>query len=177
MAGDAPAMRVAGEWIRFDQPKCTPEELQELVRLDVLRPGGDGRNCNPSGSWIFRAAYPKSGRVRCNVHFQRDNLAIVCRLVWPTIPDPRTLGIPKPCHCGGGSGTGLVLLVSGPTGSGKSTTMAAIVEYINRNRAAHVITIEDPIEFIYTNCRSIIEQREIGSDTPSWHSAMRTVLH
>src|SRR4051812_6788086 len=173
MAGDAPAMRVAGEWIRFDQAKCSSEELQELVRT-MLRPE----------AWVelqakreldFSHAYPRSGRVRCNVHYQRDNLAIVLRLVWPAIPDPRQLGIPKHVIQSGDFPHGLVL-ISGPTGSGKSTTMAAIVEYINRNRSAHVITIEDPIEFIYSNRRSIIEQREIGSDTPSWHSAMRTVL-
>ncbi len=69
-----------------------------------------------------------------------------------------------------------LVLVSGPTGAGKSTTIAAIVEHINNQRPAHVITIEDPIEFIYTNKRSIIEQREIGSDTGSWQSGLRNVL-
>jgi len=69
-----------------------------------------------------------------------------------------------------------LILVSGPTGSGKSTTLAAMVEHINQHRWAHIITLEDPIEFMYTNKRAIIEQREIGADTKSWHDGLRSVL-
>ena len=173
MAGDSPAMRVAGEWIRFEEPKCTPENLEEMVK-GMLRPEAFAE-LQQKRELDYSYSYPKTGRVRCNAHYQRDNLAVVLRLVWPTIPDPRQLGSPKHVIQAGDMPHGLVL-VSGPTGSGKSTTLAAIVEYINRNRAAHVITIEDPIEFIYTNSKAIIEQREIGSDTPSWNSALRTVL-
>ncbi len=173
MVGDAPAMRIAGSWVRFEHPRCTTEYLvatiKELLRPDVWEDLQRKRELD------FSYSFPKTGRVRCNVHFQRDNLAIVLRLVWPNIPDPRQLGIPSHVIASGDSTHGLVL-VSGPTGSGKSTTLAAIVEHINRNRPAHVITIEDPIEFIYNNSRAIIEQREIGSDTHSWNSALRTVL-
>jgi twitching motility protein PilT len=173
MVGDSPAMRVGGQWIRFDQPKCTAEELQTMVR-GLLRP--EAWAALPEKRELdFSYTFPKTGRVRCNVHYQRDNLAIVLRLVWPVIPDPRHLGIPNHVIQSGDSPNGLVL-VSGPTGSGKSTTLAAIVEHINHHRSAHVITIEDPIEFIYSNARSIIEQREIGADTQSWQTALRTVL-
>jgi len=173
MAGDTPAMRVAGEWVRFDYPKCTADEMEKMVR-DMMR-AESWAELQDKRDLDFSCSYPKTGRVRCNVHFQRDNLAIVLRLVWPTIPDPRQLGIPSHVVKAGDMPHGL-MLVSGPTGSGKSTTLAAIVEHINRHRAAHVITLEDPIEFIYANRKSIIEQREIGSDTPSWHSGLRTVL-
>jgi twitching motility protein PilT len=173
MVGDAPAMRVAGEWTRFDHPRCTVEDLEKATR-DMLRPEA-WDELNQKRELDFSCTFGKTGRVRCNAHFQRDHLSLVLRLVWPSIPDPRQLGIPSHVIQSGELPHGLVL-VSGPTGSGKSTTLAAIVEYINTRRAAHVITIEDPIEFIYANSKAIIEQREIGSDTVSWHSAMRTVL-
>jgi len=173
MVGDAPAMRVAGEWTRFDHPRCTADDLEKATR-EMLRPEA-WEELNQKRELDFSCAFGKTGRVRCNAHFQRDHLSLVLRLVWPSIPDPRQLGIPSHVIQSGELPHGLVL-VSGPTGSGKSTTLAAIVEHINTRRAAHVITIEDPIEFIYANAKAIIEQREIGSDTFTWHSAMRTVL-
>jgi twitching motility protein PilT len=173
MVGDAPAMRVVGEWIRFDQPKCTAEYLETTAR-GFIRPEA-WQQLVEKRELDFSCTFPKTGRVRCNAHFQRDHLSIVLRLVWPAIPDPEQLGIPPHVIRAGEQPHGLVL-VSGPTGSGKSTTLAAIVEHINKNRSAHVITIEDPIEFIYTNAKALIEQREIGADTHTWHSALRTVL-
>jgi twitching motility protein PilT len=173
MVGDSPAMRVAGTWLRFDLPRCTKEEVEGMLRRVLHQDAWEALQSKRDHDFSF--TLPKTGRVRCNAHYQRDHLAMVLRLVWPSIPDPRQLGIPSHVVGIGDAPHGLVL-VSGPTGSGKSTTLAAIVEHINTNRAAHVITIEDPIEFIYTNSRSIIEQREIGADTPSWQSALRTVL-
>jgi len=85
------------------------------------------------------------------------------------------LGLPDIVVEAGELHNGLIL-VSGPTGCGKSTTLAAMIEHVNQSRAAHIITIEDPIEFIYSNKKSIIEQREVGSDTPTWNTALRTVL-
>jgi twitching motility protein PilT len=173
MVGDAPAMRVAGEWVRFDHPRCTIEELEKTTR-ELLRDEA-WQDLVQKRELDFSCTFGKTGRVRCNAHYQRDHLALVLRLVWPSIPDPRQLGIPDHVIRTGELPHGLVL-ISGPTGSGKSTTLAAIIEHINHRRAAHVITIEDPIEFIYANSKAIIEQREIGSDTASWHSALRTVL-
>jgi twitching motility protein PilT len=173
MVGDAPSMRVAGEWVRFDHPRCTVEELEKTTR-ELLRPEA-WEELQQQRELDFSCTFGRTGRVRCNAHYQRDHLALVLRLVWPVIPDPHQLGIPDHVIRTGELPHGLVL-VSGPTGSGKSTTLAAIIEHINHYRAAHVITIEDPIEFIYTNAKAIIEQREIGSDTASWHSALRTVL-
>jgi twitching motility protein PilT len=173
MVGDSPAMRVAGQWTRFDTPPCTREYLESVAR-QMLRPEA-WDDLLRRRELDFSCAFPAIGRVRCNVHFQRDHLAMVLRLVWPEIPDPRKLGIPQQVVNAGELPHGLIL-ISGPTGSGKSTTLAALVEHINKTRAAHIITIEDPIEFIYSNKKAIIEQREIGADTPSWHSALRTVL-
>jgi twitching motility protein PilT len=173
MVGDNPAMRVAGEWIRFELPRCGAEEMNATIR-ELLRPEA-WEELQAKRELDFSSAFSGAGRVRCNLHYQRDNLSLVMRLVWPTIPKASDLGIPENVVRCGDIPHGLVL-VSGPTGSGKSTTLAAIVEHINQTRAAHVITLEDPIEFMYTNGKSIIEQREVGSDTLSWHSGLRTVL-
>ena len=173
MVGDAPAMRVAGQWVRYELPQCDDAALEELAR-SILQ--GDGwERLQRSREFDFSFSLPRTGRVRCNIHFQRDHLAMVLRLVWPEIPDPRKLGIPAHVIHMGSTPNGLIL-VSGPTGSGKSTTLAAIVEHINQQKPAHIITIEDPIEFIYTNKRAIIEQREIGSDTTSWQSGLKNAL-
>jgi twitching motility protein PilT len=173
MVGDCPAMRVAGCWIRCDTPICTDEYLTSVTK-GMLRPDA-WDELQRKREFDLSCNFPATGRVRCNVHFQRDHLSMVLRLVWPEIPEPKKLGIPPHVISAGELNHGLIL-VSGPTGCGKSTTLAAMVEHINKTRAAHIITIEDPIEFMYTNKKAIIEQREIGSDTPSWHSALRTVL-
>jgi twitching motility protein PilT len=173
MVGDVPAMRIAGEWVRFDHPKCSNDFLENIAH-EIIRPK-IWQQLLEQREVDFSCTFPKIGRVRCNAHFQRDHLSIVLRLVWPSIPDPDKLGIPPHVIRIGEQPNGLVL-ISGPTGAGKSTTLAAIVEHINQYRPAHVITIEDPIEFIYSNNMAIIEQREIGSDTHSWHAALRTVL-
>jgi twitching motility protein PilT len=173
MVGDAPAMRVAGQWIRYELPRCDDAALEQMAR-GILQ--GDGwERLQRTREFDFSFSLPQTGRVRCNIHFQRDHLAMVLRLVWPEIPDPRKLGIPAHVIHMGAAPNGLIL-VSGPTGAGKSTTLAAIVEHINQQKPAHIITIEDPIEFIYTNKRAIIEQREIGSDTASWQSGLKNVL-
>lgn len=173
MVGDAPAMRVAGVWERFPDGDCSKADVEAMAR-EILKPG-QWEELQQARELDFSIAFPATGRVRVNVHYQRDHLAMVLRIVWPDIPPSATLGIPDHVIEMGKTPHGLIL-VSGPTGSGKSTTLAAIVEHINNTRPAHVITIEDPIEFMYYNKKSIIEQREIGSDTISWHSALRTVL-
>jgi len=173
MVGDAPAMRVAGKWIRFDVARGNDAALEAMVRSVLQAEAYD--ELVRKRELDFSFSLPTTGRVRCNAHYQRGHLAMVLRLVWPEIPDARTLGIPAHVIAMGEKPHGLIL-VSGPTGSGKSTTLAAIVEHINAQKQAHIITVEDPIEFIYINKKSIIEQREIGSDTMTWHTALRTVL-
>jgi twitching motility protein PilT len=173
MVGDAPAMRVNGTWHRFDQPSCRDPYVQAIAE-DLLRPDTLDTLLRDREMDFSRTIDPV-GRVRVNLHFQRDHLAMTLRLVWPEIPDARRLGIPPHVIQMGGTPHGLIL-VSGPTGSGKSTTLAAMVQHINMTRPAHIITIEDPIEYIYVNRHAIIEQREIGADTHSWHSALRNVL-
>ncbi len=123
----------------------------------------------------FGYTLPGVGRLRCNVARQQGTLSLVIRLIPPTIPDIEELGLPEICKELVQKPRGLVV-VSGPTGSGKSTTLAAMINYLNRNRYRRVVTIEDPIEYVYTNDRCTITQRELGNDTRSFAQALKHVL-
>jgi len=123
----------------------------------------------------FSFGHPDVGRCRINIHFQRRSLAVAVRILKEHIPDLDELNLPPKLAELTDLPRGLVL-VTGPTGSGKSTTLAAMVEHINRRRCAHVITLEDPIEFAFAHDKSIIEQREISDDSPSFAQALRHVV-
>jgi len=114
-------------------------------------------------------------RFRVNVHYQKGLLAMALRLIKSTIPDIESLGMPPIVRDLADLPRGLVL-VTGPTGSGKSTTLASLIEEINRNCSKHIITIEDPIEYDLHSNASIIEQREIGTDCPNFASGLRHIL-
>jgi len=123
----------------------------------------------------FSTTIDDGTRFRVNAHFQNGGLAIAFRVIKSVIPDIDSLGLPQIVRDLAHLPRGLVL-VTGPTGSGKSTTLAAMVDRINRDYSRHIITIEDPIEYQFTNSASIIEQREIGADCPSFASGLRHVL-
>ena len=114
-------------------------------------------------------------RIRANVYHQRNNLACSIRLLMAQIPEFEDLGLPDVIKTLATAQNG-ILLVTGPTGSGKTTTLSAVVDYINKNEAKHVITIEDPIEYIYPHNRAMIHQRELHRDTPSFASALHSSL-
>jgi twitching motility protein PilT len=115
------------------------------------------------------------GRFRVNVFQQRGSTGLVARIVMDKVPGFLELGLPPIIEELAKLRKGLVLF-TGPTGHGKSTSVAAIVDYINQNRACHIVSIEDPIEYVHRHARSVIEQREVGIDTESFHSALRRVL-
>lgn len=123
----------------------------------------------------FSFAHARAGRCRINIHYQRRSLAVAVRLIDSDIPDLEQLALPAQMADLADLPRGLVL-ITGPAGSGKSTTLAALLERINHRRRAHVITMEDPIEFTFKNKKSIIEQREIGDDSPSFFDALRHVV-
>lgn len=118
---------------------------------------------------------PALGRYRVNIFRQKGVYAIVLRLVATQIPKPEELGVPQSVIDLYQLKRGLVL-VTGPTGSGKSTTLAAIIDTINKNRDAHIITLEDPIEYMHFHDKSIVNQREVGQDTVSYANALRAAL-
>ena len=138
----------------------TPEQQAELVRDRELD---------------FAFALPTLGRFRCNAYFNRQRLSLALRVISSEVRGIAELGLPLVLEKIALEQRGLVL-VTGATGSGKSTTLAAIINHINQNRAAHILTIEDPIEFVFRDRRSVISQREIGDDTRTFSRALRAAL-
>jgi twitching motility protein PilT len=131
MVGDAPAIRASGHWERVGN---VPQSKEDLVRLSrELLDDASMQVLERKRALDFSRSFEGLGRIRCNLHYQRDHLAMVLRLLWPEIPPPEQLGIPQHVIDAGNLHDGLIL-VSGSTGSGKSTTLAAIVEHINRTR-------------------------------------------
>ena len=120
-------------------------------------------------------SFGEFGRVRVNMFRQRGKISMVLRLIPSQMPDPKAMAMPDALTRFSQLKRGMVL-VTGPTGSGKSTTLAALIDMINRSFAKHIVTIEDPIEFVFTDKRSIVNQREVGIDTPSFSDAMRAAL-
>ncbi len=123
----------------------------------------------------FSFSYGEDARYRVNSYFQKGVMAASFRLILSKIPEIDELGLPRICHEFATLRQGFVL-VTGPTGQGKSTTLASVLQEINNTRPVHIITIEDPIEYIYAPSKAIISQREVHNDTHSWELALRSVL-
>ena len=123
----------------------------------------------------FAYSLPDVGRLRCNAAQQRGSISLAVRLLPPKIPTIDELELPQICKELAVKPRGLVI-ITGPTGSGKSTTMAAMIQYLNTNQTRHVVTIEDPIEYIYTGIKCAITQRQLGTDTLSFANALKHIL-
>ncbi len=123
----------------------------------------------------FSFSYKEQARFRVNVYHQKGSLAAALRLLPVIIPKIDELNLPEVCHTFATLKQGLIL-VTGPTGHGKSTTLASIIDEINQNRDVHIISIEDPIEYIFRHNRALISQRELRGDTHSWQIALRSCL-
>ena len=172
--GTPPAIRVRGEVERlagFDT--LTAEETQQL--LYRILSSEQQKNFELNRQLDFSYSIPGLARFRVNVYFQRESIGAAFRLIPTELKTLEELGIPDSLHVLAEKPRGLVL-VTGPTGSGKSTTLAAIIDEINRNRSEHILTIEDPIEFLHRHKRCIVNQREIGPDATSFGDALRAAL-
>jgi twitching motility protein PilU len=123
----------------------------------------------------FAISEPGLGRFRINVFHQRGNVGMVLRFITPELPTLEALGMPEILKDMIMLRRGLILMV-GASGSGKSTTLAAMIDHRNKNSASHIVTIEDPIEFLHSNQKSIVNQREVGLDTMSYHRALRSAM-
>ena len=155
------------------EPLLSPAEAREIIE-EMLDPTLT-EHLEQYRDVDFSLGHRDIGRCRVNVHYQRNSVAAAIRLVADEIPDFGKLNLPESMRDFARWPRGLVLITGG-TGSGKSTTMAAIVNQINHDTAAHVITLEDPIEYAFRNIRCVIEQREIGSDAPSFGDALRHIV-
>jgi twitching motility protein PilT len=159
--------RMAGEPLRPDETAYMAAELS--VKRDELIQQGN------AGERDFSVSLPDIGRFRANVFLQRGSVAISIRRIYSELPSPEVLRIPPAVLSLAERTKGLVL-VTGPAGSGKTTTLATLIDLINHHRDCHVLTLEDPIEYLHRHGRSIINQREIGGDTRSYAEGLRAAL-
>jgi twitching motility protein PilT len=172
--GTPPAIRVRGEVERLDGfDSLTPEETQQL--LYRILSSEQQKLLELNRQLDFSYSIPGLARFRVNVYFQRESIGAAFRLIPTELKTLEELGIPSSLHVLAEKPRGLVL-VTGPTGSGKSTTLAALIDEINRTRSEHILTIEDPIEFLHRHKRCIVNQREIGPDAKSFAEALRAAL-
>jgi twitching motility protein PilT len=173
-AGAPPRLRVAGALRTLDdEPSFTAEETLELAE-SIMQPAVL-ETFNRLHEVDFAYSLPSTGRFRVNAYYQRSSVALAMRRVRSGAATVSELGLPEVVTRLAEEMRGLVL-VTGPTGSGKTTTLAAMVNHINHTRSCHVVTIEDPVEYLHTDDLAAIDQREVGFDTDSFSSAMRVVL-
>ena len=179
LPGIPPAIRIDGV-LRYlsNYSPITPQEMETMI-FSILKSDQKElliNNKEIDFSFGFGGgAYGELGRFRTNLYYQRGVLSAAFRFLQPNIRTIEELNLPKICHNFSQFKQGFVL-VTGPTGHGKSTTIAAIINEINLNRAVHILTIEDPIEYVYPSGKSIISQREMDIDTHSWSLALRSAL-
>ena len=170
VVGFSPMLRISGELVHTDRPVLTPESNKEILfeilkseQQEVFEKNRD-----------FDMAYEIKGlaRFRCNFLYQHRGVGAVFRIIPSEILTMEQLNLPEAVKTIAEFNRGMVL-VTGPTGSGKSTTLAAMIDHINNTRDAHIITIEDPLEFVHPNKRCLFTQREIGSHAKSFSEALR----
>ena len=171
--GLPPKMRVNGRLTEIPLPVLMPEDTKRI--LACIMTEKQKAAFDDIGEWDFSYSIPSLGRYRVNAFLQRGSAAIVMRLVGNKIPRPEDLGVPQSVIDLYTKKRGLIL-VTGPTGSGKSTTLASIIGRINEKLAAHIITLEDPIEYLHKHNKSIVNQREIGIDSDNYQNALRAAL-
>ncbi len=171
--GIPPALRINGQLIILDKEKLKPDDTKALV-YETL---DDNliRELEEKGEVDTSFSSPGVGRYRVNAYKQRGSYGMALRIIPLEVPNLKDLGLPKVVEDLARLPRGLIL-VTGPTGSGKSTTLAAMINQINNERRCHILTLEDPIEYLHKHNRSIVNQREIGTDSRSFANSLRAAL-
>lgn len=173
VAGEPPALRVDGHVVRLEAAPLDGDDIEHLVLTELVSHAQ--RAYRESGIADASIRISGVGRFRVNLHRERARAAAAIRMLPRAVPRLAALDLPQGAEGLTRVTSGLVL-IGGATGSGKTTTLAALIEEINRRDAKHIITIEDPIEFEHTNQRSIIQQIEVGIDAPDFPTALRSAL-
>ncbi len=172
--GQPPGARVRGDMVYFRVDKVTPADSEAVAR-HVLKAMHVPPELDQVREVDTAYSVGKLGRFRVNVYRQRGTFAIVLRAISSKVPTLEELGVAVACRDLAQKARGLVLVV-GAAGNGKSSTLAAMVGYLNQNAALHIVTIEDPIEFLHEDQKSSVSQREVGFDTPTFATALRAAL-
>ena len=173
--GLPPVLRIDGLLERQeDLPSVSQKDLLSFVERNLNE--GQKKNLfeNRELDLSFVTLKEKT-RLRVNIFWEKNNLALAARIIWPRLPTMEEIDMPRITYDLCRLSAGLII-ISGPAGCGKSTTSAAMIEYINQNRNAHIITLEDPIEFVFTSKKCIISQRELGQDMVSFTQALKHVV-
>jgi len=171
--GRAPTMRLHGKLTGLDWPVLTAADTRQLLYAILKQDQREALERN----WEYDFAHSIAGRARFrgNAYFQRGSVGAAFRLIPAEIKSFTDLGLPSVMESFANKPRGFVL-VTGPTGSGKSTTLASIIDYINTHRAVNIITVEDPIEYLHHHKQSIVNQREVGADTKTFGHALKYIL-
>ena len=172
-AGQPPIIRVAGQLERTSLPVLTEEDVEALI-LSIINEQQEEILVNEF-EIDFSFGVEGLGRFRANVYKDRGCFSAALRVVSSHAPSTAELGLPLICDELTDRPRGLIL-ITGPTGSGKSTTLASMIDRINTNRSVHILTIEDPIEFVHESKKAVVSQRELGADTKSFSNALRSAL-
>ena len=171
--GSPPMIRVDGELENLDEPACTPDDTKDYAAS--LMSEKQIRRFSETNEIDFAYSAPQVGRYRVNVYRQRGTISIAMRQVVTRVPDFAELNLPPIVQKLALEPRGMVL-VTGTTGSGKTTTLAAMIDHINRHLRKHIVTVEDPIEILHRDQRCIVNQREVGLDTENYGTALKYVL-
>ena len=171
--GRPPTIRLDGGLKSLKTKVLEPDDTVALMK--AITPERNQQEIQEEGGTDFGFAFGDAGRFRVSVFRQKGNISLVLRLIPTRLMSLEEIGLPKICKALCRRPRGL-FLVTGPTGSGKTTTLAAMINYINENFDRHIITVEDPIEYYHTHKVSVVNQREVGTDVPSFGEALRRVL-
>ncbi len=173
IVGEPPTARVDGKIVRYEMPPLSAGDVDQLAKQLV---SSTKVPYSPDVTdYDFCYVMPTGTRQRVNVFMQKGVRGVVLRMLNDTLPNFDSLGLPQIFKTIANQPRGLVL-VTGPTGSGKTTTLAAMVDYINSTKQDHIITIEDPIEYLHSSKKCIVNQREVGVDVDSFSTALRSSL-